>query len=152
MKQYYEDLNSATVEVYEYIGELERITSEKYKLNISIGEIHLMDRIYRERGISIKRLASQLNLTTATVTVRVQRMVARGYIVKSRNLKDLRGVTLDLTREGVKVIKAHHFFHVRILRAMTQDLSEEEITTITKSLEKVSSSLKEYIRKEKEKL
>lgn len=151
MKQYYEDLNSATVEVYEYIGELERITSEKYKLNISIGEIHLMDRIYRERGISIKRLASQLNLTTATVTVRVQRMVARGYIVKSRNLKDLRGVTLDLTREGVKVIKAHHFFHVRILRAMTQDLSEEEITTITKSLEKVSSSLKEYIRKEKEK-
>ncbi|GEM_PF-6324080 len=151
MKQYYEDLNSATVEVYEYIGELERITSEKYKLNISIGEIHLMDRIYRERGISIKRLASQLNLTTATVTVRVQRMVARGYIVKSRNLKDLRGVTLDLTREGVKVIKAHHFFHVRILRAMTQDLSEEEITTIAKSLEKVSSSLKEYIRKEKEK-
>ena len=51
-------------------------------------------------ALSIGAIATEINLSQATVTSIVDRMEARGVVTRRRNEKDRRVVNVDLTTEG----------------------------------------------------
>jgi DNA-binding MarR family transcriptional regulator len=57
-------------------------------------------RLQGDTGIAIGALADFLEVTGPHVTGEVRKLVAKGYVRKSANPKDKRGVLISLTRQG----------------------------------------------------
>lgn len=147
MEGYFGQLNDAIISVYEKIGRVESLMNEKSEWNLTINEIHILEKISENPGINIRYLAEHLGVTTATVTVAVQKLQRKGYVIKKKSQSDLRGVVLSLTGEGTKVVRSHNIFHIRMVRIMSEGLSEYEKEVLFHSMAKLDGHLTEFIQK-----
>lgn len=141
----YKRLNDTVIEIYDGIGLIQQMISDIHGINLTIVEIHILERIKNNPGISIKGLTELSNVTAATMTVQVQKLVRKGYCSKEKSQSDGRGIELKCTREGEKIVRLHEFFHVKLVRDMISNLSEEEIEALSRTLIKVDENLKKYI-------
>ncbi|KAF5054418.1 MarR family transcriptional regulator [Proteiniclasticum sp. QWL-01] len=149
MEGFFSQLNHVIISVYEKIERVETLMNERNEMDLSINEIHILEKIGENSGINIRDLAMLLSVTTATVTVAIQKLQKKGYVLKEKSRSDLRGVTLSLTEAGVKVVRLHHIFHIRMVRSMTSGLSEEEVRTLRESLLKLNGHLDEFLDSKK---
>lgn len=147
MESFFGQLNDAIISVYEKIGRVETLMNEKSEWNLTINEIHILEKISENPGTNIRNLAELLGVTTATVTVAVQKLQKKGYVIKEKSQSDLRGVVLSLSSEGIKVVRSHNIFHIRMVRSMSQGLSEYEKEVLYMSLSKLDGHLTEFIQK-----
>lgn len=148
MEGFFSQLNSVIISVYEKIGRVETLMNERNEMNLTINEIHILEKIGDNLGTNIRDLAEALGVTTATVTVAIQKLVRKGFVLKEKSRSDLRGVTLSLTRSGSKVVRLHHMFHIRMVRSMTSGLSDNEVKTLYDSLLKLNGHLGDFLIKE----
>ncbi len=147
MESFFGQLNDAIISVYEKIGRVESLMNEKSAWNLTINEIHILEKISENPGTNIRNLAELLGVTTATVTVAVQKLQKKGYVIKEKSPSDLRGVVLSLSQEGTKVVRSHNIFHIRMVRSMSAGLTGYEKEVLYKSLAKLDGHLTEFIQK-----
>ena len=97
-------------------------------MEVSIGELHLMEIIgeSKDRGVMIGELAQRMELTPPTVTVAVNKLALKGYVVKTKSTLDKRSVIVTLTRMGKKVNAAHRYFHEQMVRNIEKLLAPGE--------------------------
>ena len=110
------------------------------KENLSPIQIQFMIFLSRHtddlRKVSV--LAEEYDLTRATVSDAVSNLVSKGFLVKTRMKEDKRYFTLDLTREGVKLLKKIEKW---------QDVLIAHISRISiKEKEKINQFLAELIK------
>ena len=67
-----------------------------------------------------------MELTPPTVTVAINKLVLKGYVVKTKSTVDKRSVIVTLTRLGKKVNAAHRYFHEQMVRNIEKLLSPAE--------------------------
>lgn len=151
MDNFYSQLNERIIRVYESVSRVENTMNENRALNLTITEIHLMEKIHQNPGLNVRDLANLQGVTTATVTVAVQKLTAKGYVTKTKSKRDLREVELGLTKEGEKVVRMHNIFHIKMARAMASRLTEEELHIFYKGLEKMDAYLEEFLNKKQDK-
>lgn len=147
MEGFFSQLNDVIIKVYEKIGKVELIMNELSAWDLTINEIHILEKIAENQGTNIRNLAECLGVTTATVTVAVQKLQKKGYVIKRKSRSDLRGVTLSLTENGVKVVRSHNIFHIRMVRSMSEGLTENEKNVLYSGLMKLDGHLTEFIEK-----
>ena len=148
MEGFFSQLNNIIISVYEKIGKVETQMNEYTDLNLTINEIHILEKIGENHGINIRDLALCLGVTTATVTVAIQKLQKKGYVLKEKSRSDLRGVILSLTPDGTRVVRSHNIFHIRMVRSMTSGLTNEEKNALYESLKKLNGHLSAFLEKE----
>ncbi len=149
MEGFFSQLNEVIISVYEKIGKVETLMNEDKQLDLTINEIHILEKIQQNSGINVRDLAQCLGVTTATVTVAIQKLVKKGYVLKEKSRSDLRGVTISLTQAGIKVVRLHNIFHIRMARSMTSGLTQEEVRTLFESLDKLNGHLEAFLSEKK---
>jgi len=114
----------------------EKKVKKNYHLNLTISELHLMEQIGtdNEEGRSISDIAAALNYTMPSITVAVNKLEAKGYVVKTKVPGDKRVVFVKLSEAGKKVNGVHHYIHRRMSREVAKELTEEEQQVLLKSL------------------
>lgn len=148
MGGFFSQLNSTIISVYEKIGKVETQMNEHTDLNLTINEIHILEKISENHGINIRDLAVCLGVTTATVTVAIQKLQKKGYVLKEKSQSDLRGVILSVTQAGQRVVRSHNIFHIKMVRSMTSGLTDEEKDALYESLNKLNGHLADFLEKE----
>ena len=71
------------------------------------------------------------------LTIGMNALVKKGYIIRTRNPKDRRIVFATLTPKGVSAYKHHAAFHKDMIESVMDSLNEEEAAVLTKSLNKL---------------
>lgn len=107
--------------------------------NISITEVHIIDKIGEFGEIKMSMLASELSVTLATVAVACDKLENKGFIQKIKDTTDKRVVRISLTPKGFVVKKYHDKFHEEMSRAALADLTDEERSAIIKGVEKLKA-------------
>lgn len=121
------DLNELLEDIYRNIRLMEETDMKRSGLNLSIGEIHLLEQIGKcEEGMTVSEIAQKQNVTKPSVTVAVNKLVQKGYCEKQRVEKDGRAVLVTLTKRGRRVNAFHARFHRNMIREVTDDLNENE--------------------------
>ena len=121
------DLNEMLEDIYRNIRLMEETDMKKSRLNLSIGEIHLLEQIGKgEEGMTVSEIAQKQNITKPSVTVAVNKLVQKGYCEKQRVEADGRAVLVTLTERGRRVNAFHARFHRNMIREVTSDLTESE--------------------------
>ena len=129
MDEFSQELNQLLVSTYRDIGKLEAgMLHSVSGMEVSITELHLLEAIgeSRDKGVVICELAQRMDLTPPTVTVAINKLVLKGYVVKTKSTVDKRSVIVTLTRLGKKVNAAHRYFHEQMVRNIEKLLSPAE--------------------------
>ena len=92
-------------------------------------ELHAIDAITMHDHLTVTQVADKLNLSKATITSTVDRLVRKGYAERIRDEKDRRVVHIELTKKGL-VCRAYRAYHNMMVRSFLQNMDDEELETI----------------------
>jgi DNA-binding MarR family transcriptional regulator len=72
---------------------------------ISGSQLWMLHELHGAPGIGVSDLAHRLSIHQTTCSQLVEKLVARGFVVKTRSEEDQRRVGLTITRSAAKVLK-----------------------------------------------
>lgn len=102
---------------------------------LSPAQMHTVEIIGHNQDMRMKELAERLGVTTGSLTVGVDKLEKLGLVERKPHKKDRRSWLIVLTNEGEKMYEQHHKFHQQFTNEISRDLTIEQITTLTESLD-----------------
>jgi DNA-binding MarR family transcriptional regulator len=72
---------------------------------VSGSQLWMLHELQDSPGIGVTGLAHRLSIHQTTCSQLIEKLVSRGYVVKTRSEKDQRRVGLTITKSAVKVLK-----------------------------------------------
>jgi DNA-binding MarR family transcriptional regulator len=129
MDTFNRELNQLLVMAYRKINKLEEgILNSVSGMDLSISEMHLLEAVGEKKGegIPLYELAQRMELSPPTVTVAINKLSKKGFVVKSKSERDKRSVIVELTRIGKKMNAAHRYFHEQMVRDIDKLLTPTE--------------------------
>jgi DNA-binding MarR family transcriptional regulator len=91
--------------------------------------------------LSPSQLAASLLITTGAMTNRLDRLEARGLVKRSANPQDRRGMDVQLTREGIRLVDQVLPQHIEHEEAMLSPLGNDERLRLDRALRKLLRGL-----------
>ena len=141
----YETLNEVLVSLFRDVNDIEQkaiITSEFS--DITNNDMHVIDAIGIDRPKNMSSIARELSVTVGTLTISVNSLVKKGYVVRNRSSEDRRVVFISLSEKGVKAYYHHKKFHEQMIDSVVKELTEEELEALVKTQTKLNTSKKSY--------
>ncbi len=118
-------------------AELEATFAEHGLNGADFGALVTLRRIDQPGGISQRQLMRELNLSSGTVSVRVERLSDRGLVTRTTDPTDRRNTLITLTDAGrtlfEEVTPAHIATENRLLAALTSD-QRDQLTELLRIL------------------
>lgn len=141
MDAFNRELNRLLVMAYRKINKLEEgILHSVSGTDLSIGEMHLLEAVGEKKdgGMPLYELAQRLELSPPTVTVAVNKLFKKGFVVKSKSETDKRSVIVALTRMGRKMNAAHRYFHEQMVRDIDKLLTPPQREGLLRGMEQLN--------------
>ena len=101
----FESLNSVLVDLFNDILNIEEraLITEEFK-DISVTDMHIIEAIGIEEPRTMSTISKSLGVTMGTLTVGINGLVKKGYVIRKRGEKDRRIVYASLTDKGIEPI------------------------------------------------
>jgi len=93
---------------------------------LSRHQASLLDHLDEIEPTTIMDLASHIGVTAATMSLSVDRLERKGYVVRLKDAKDRRRVHVRLTSAGVRVREASSVLDAARVEALVARLTDEE--------------------------
>ena len=134
-----EKLNRMLINTFNMILKVESsMVKSMSKYNLTISEIHILENIaLLGENCTVSDIAAKMQLALPTVTVAVNKLVAKECITKIRCVEDSRAVRISLTETGRTINRIHSRFHQKMLNGVAGGMNEQEITVLTGAVEKL---------------
>ena len=128
-------LNSILVKLFNDILNIEEkaLITEEFK-DISVTDMHIIEAI----GIAEPRTMSMISKSLG-VTMGINGLVRKGYVVRNRSDRDRRIVYASLTEKGIAAYHHHMKFHKSMIDSIMQDLSEDEAVVLNKTFNRLET-------------
>ena len=140
----YDTLHDLLVKLFNEIMNIEEkaIITEEFK-DISNNDMHIIEAVGLGGG-NMSSIAAKLKITVGSLTTSMNSLVNKGYVARSRSEKDRRVVNVYLLEKGIAAYKHHEEFHEKMLDAIMETLSPEELVVWAKSCDRLTHFLKSY--------
>lgn len=145
MNSYSETINDLFVNIFNYILIAEEKWLKEQQVNLTINEVHVIEKIGTMRLKSLGEVAEKLYVTSGTLTVMVNKLVSKNYIDKLRSDKDKRVVYLNLTKKGEDIFESHKNFHEKMIKDTQITLDKNERDSLVNALINISKFFKTTI-------
>ena len=134
-------------EHFNYVANLTMVIEEKMmdpkQINdLTIGEMHVIEAVDKYNGQPMTKIANALKVTVGSLTIGVNRLIAKDYLIRVRDEKDHRVVNLSVTPKAKKVLKLHDKFHEDILLGVLDGVTIRDATKVMAQFNRV---LENYI-------
>ncbi len=149
INEFSKSLNYLLVDTYGAIQQVEEWKVKKNKhLNLTISELHLMETVgkYGDEGGTISDIANDLSYTLPSITVAINKLEKKGYVLKRKSSDDKRMVYVSLTKMGNKIDNVHRYIHMKIAKEIAKELEPEEQEILLKGLKKVNDFFKKSLK------
>lgn len=146
MKKGFEQVfkNSLNNILLQWDKKIDRDVASKLPDNISINDAKIMYHIYNSSDpINASVLMRLLNVTKGTLSVNIEKLSQKGYLLKENDNNDARVSYLILTESGIKIAKLYDENINAIVGRIDKDLNTYEKSLLLISLSKVEDILYE---------
>ncbi len=153
MASFESQLNSLLVRAYRSIEQIEeQQLSSLRRMNLTIGEIHLLEAVGAPReypeGKTISEISDCLGISLPSVTLAINKLVKKGFVEKQKSQRDGRMVHVRLTALGNKVNRAHEYFHRKMAASIAGDMEEDEKAALLRGMGKLNAFLDRNLHKQ----
>lgn len=129
------DLSQTFMEFYDKLSSWEH--SVVKESGLSPAQMHTIEVIGHRQNLMMRELADRLGITTGSLTVAVDRLEKLGMVERKPHEHDRRAWLIVLTKDGSKMYEQHNKFHEEFTREISEDLSSQEIVSLTSLLRSV---------------
>lgn len=137
-------VNELLVETFNSILRVEEnVVRNRLTEGLTISEVHTIHAVGLHGSSPMNVIAARLDVTLATCTTAVGKLVDKGFAERSRSAADRRQVLVSLTKTGRQAYRVHELFHREMVDAAFADLTEEEEDVFVRALEKVKAFFEE---------
>lgn len=141
----YETLNEVLVSLFRNVNDVEQkaVITQEFK-DITNNDMHVIDAIGVGEPKNMSSIARILSVTVGTLTISINSLVKKGYVVRQRGSEDRRVVYISLSDKGRKAYDHHKRFHEQMIKAVTEKLTEEELKVLVEMLTKLDSWFRSF--------
>lgn len=134
----YNTLNSILVSLFNDILNIEEkaLITDAFR-DISVTDMHIIEAIGIREPKTMSTVAKALSVTMGTLTIGINGLVKKGYVVRNRSEKDRRIVYASLTEKGKTAYIHHMRFHKDMIDSVINGVTEEEAEVLTRTLKKL---------------
>lgn len=149
-----EALNRFFVQTFNRILSLEEISLAKgSSRGLSVKELHTIEaaaELEKEQKNTMSQIAARLSISVGALTTAVNVLVNKGYLERRGDPNDRRVVQIFLTKHGLAAEWAHRRFHDEMIESIGKVLNNEQLDTLIRSLELLSTFFENKIRSKEE--
>lgn len=150
MKQSRKLINEIVVDIFREILLMQEQAIQEQGINLSITEMHTLEAIDKLReNNKMSDVASELNITASTLSININRLVKKGFVIKKQANHDRRVTHLLLTEKAMSALAVHHVFHDKLINSLISDLKVHEDKLLIESLSNVLIYLRQVQSKNK---
>lgn len=144
MDRAYDTFHEVLVKLFNEIMDIEAkaIITPEYQ-DITNNDMHVIEAIGTGAPKNMSSIARELSVTVGTLTIAMNSLVKKGYVVRERGQEDRRVVYISLSDRGRKAFEHHAQFHREMIDGVTEDLSEEEMRVLVKALSRLDGWFRE---------
>ena len=107
MNRVRETVNGLLVEVFNHILFIEEQYMKHQGVTLSMTEVHILENVEKSETKTLGDVARLQMVTPGTLSVAVNSLVRKGYIMKCKDLQDKRVVRLLLSAKANEVLRSH---------------------------------------------
>ncbi len=138
-----EKMNRFLVEVFHAILRTEEacIREGGYQ-DLSVSEMHVIEAVCLAEKTgknSARDIADSLYITPGSLSVSVNVLETKGYLLRTRDAKDRRKIRITATQKGKKADQDHSRFHHKMIDHVIGVLTSAETEVFIRALEGVSA-------------
>ncbi|MCQ2533288.1 MAG: MarR family transcriptional regulator [Clostridia bacterium] len=146
MKNDEQELARLLVQIFDNVLLTEEKALQKgYFSDLSLAEMHALEAIGPYEARTMTETASDLGITTGTLTVSIDRLVKKGYVLRNRDVNDRRIVRISLTHNGKLAYRIHSKFHAVLARRILEPYSDEEREKFIKMISEIDVFVKSQL-------
>lgn len=119
------------------------VLSGKFQ-DITNNDIHVIDTIGIDQPKNMSTVAKKMAVTVGTLTIAINNLVKKGYVLRVRSTEDRRVVLLSLSAKGVDVYKTNNQFRRKMILAAIKGFDEAQCETLEKALGNLKIFFKEH--------
>ena len=135
----YETLNELLVRLFRDVMDIEQkaLITQEFK-DITNNDIHVIEAIGIGEPKNMSSIARELSVTVGTLTIAMNSLVKKGYVVRERGQEDRRIVYISLSDRGRKAYEHHALFHQDMIASIISGMDEEETLVLVNALTKLN--------------
>lgn len=141
----YETLNEVLVNLFRDINDIEEkaLINSEFK-DLTNNDMHVIEAIGIDAPKNMSTIAKELSVTVGTLTISMNSLVKKGYVVRQRGSEDRRVVYISLSDKGVKAYYHHRRFHEEMIEGAIEGLTGEELDALVKALTKLNAWFRSF--------
>lgn len=141
-------LNEILVRLFRDIMNIEEkaIITQEFK-DLTNNDMHVIEAIGMGEPKNMTSIARELSVTVGTLTIAMNSLVKKGYVIRERGKEDRRVVYISLSEKGRKAHEHHAEFHKEMIQGISDQLSDEELKVLVQAMSKLE---RWFRQKEKE--
>ena len=110
--------------------------------------MHVIDAIGVGTPKNMSSIARELSVTVGTLTIAMNSLVKKGYVVRERSSEDRRVVYISLSEKGKKAYEHHASFHRQMIQGVMEELDGKELEVLVKTLKHLNSWFRQVQQKD----
>ncbi|MBC3803166.1 winged helix DNA-binding protein [Acetobacterium fimetarium] len=141
MESFSSQLNEVLVDTFSNVLKYEEdLLKSSANTDLSISEMHLIEDVGKNKndGKTISDLAASQKITLPSVTIAINKLAKKGYVVKEKSSIDGRVVYVRLTDKGLRIDKIHQYFHMKMVKEITRQMTDDEKEVLIQGMEKLN--------------
>ena len=134
----YKTLNEVLVNLFRDVMDIEQkaIITEEFN-DITNNDMHIIEAIGMNEPKNMSTIAREISVTVGTLTIAMNSLVKKGYVLRERGKEDRRVVYISLTERGRAAYVHHARFHKAMIDSISDELTSEEMELLIKTLTKL---------------
>lgn len=108
----------------------DRTMDRKQIPDLALGELHVIETVNKYNNKPMTLIAKKEHVTVGALTTCVNRLVQKGYLIRTRDEMDQRVILLSVTQKAKKVLKVHDKFHEDILGLTLEGVNLAQATKV----------------------
>ena len=134
----YKTLNEVLVNLFRDVMDIEQkaIITEEFQ-DITNNDMHIIEAIGMNEPKNMSTIAREISVTVGALTIAMNSLVKKGYVLRERGKEDRRVVYISLTERGRAAYVHHARFHKAMIDSISDELTSEEMELLIKTLTKL---------------
>ncbi len=132
-----EKLNRSLTEFYDKMSSWEQ--SVVKDTPYSLAQIHTIEVLGHHQALRMKDLAEKLAITTGTLTVQIERLVAAELVERVADPQDRRAIVVVLTEHGRAIYQQHNQLHLDLVKELSKHIDAQQMRVLLDSLDKLNN-------------
>ena len=135
----YKTLNEVLVNLFRDVMDIEQkaIITEEFQ-DITNNDMYIIEAIGMNEPKNMSTIAREISVTVGTLTIAMNSLVKKGYVLRERGKEDRRVVYISLTERGRAAYVHHARFHKAMIDSISDELTSEEMELLIKTLTKLN--------------